>query len=105
MDAPTDTDADGKERIDTADEYPEPVTATLEGIYGHVEAGRERTHATMTVRSEPGDPTIAATLMMDTPTFDFGLSMTADEAREIGAALIDSAEQSDEVVVDHDFEL
>jgi hypothetical protein len=104
MDAPTDTDADdGKERIDDR-EYPDPIDAELEDLFGFYDAGRDESDVDVRVRSAPGDPTTAASIMLTTPMVKFGLSMTAAEAREIGEALIDSADQSDEVVVDHDFE-
>jgi hypothetical protein len=103
MDA-TDKDADdSKERIDDR-EYPEPVDAELEDLFGFYDAGADQSDVDVKIRSAPGDPTTAATVMLTTPMVKFGVSMTADEAREIGAALIDSAEQSDEVVVDPDFE-
>jgi len=103
MDAPTTDDDDSKERIDDR-EYPDPVDAELEDLFGFYDAGADQSVVDVRIRSTPGDPTSAATVMLTTPMVKFGVSLTADEAREIGAALIDSAEQSDEVVVDHDFE-
>lgn len=93
MDAnPTDDD-DQKERID---DRPEPITTRLDAA-GAYRSGADRADLDVSVKSQPTDPTIAASLKVRSTGLDLEVFLDAEEARELGRQLIAASVQSDEV--------